>query len=117
MTILPFSFKKIVLNWQGFRSSLQKLRSVKAFVFFILPVALVLGLFLPDASDTLNSLGMTLIQLISFPAIPLVLTAVVVSTYSIFSLSDSAKQEFKFTRRLFLSLLALILFISVFTLL
>ena len=117
MTILPFSFKKFLLNWHGFRNFLRKLRSVKAFVFVILPIALVLGLFLPNAADTLNSFGLTLIQLISFPAIPLVLTAVVVSTYSIFSLSGSAEQEFKFTRRLFLSLLALILFISVFALL
>ncbi|RPF84826.1 MAG: hypothetical protein CBB80_001060 [Synechococcus sp. TMED20] len=117
MTTFPFDFKKFKLSFLSLRLYLRKLRTVKAFVFFILPAALILGLFLPDAADALNSFGLTLIQLISFPAIPLVLTAVVISTYSIFSLSSSPEQEFKFTRRLFLSLLVLIGFVSIFALL
>ena len=117
MTILPFNTKNFTFSIQDVRRFLRSLRTVKAFVFFILPTSLLLGLFLPNAAETLNSFGLTLIQLISFPAIPLVLTAVVISTFSIFSLSDSAEKEFKFTRRLFVSLVLLILFVSLFALL
>ena len=117
MTILPFNTKNFTFNIQDVRRFLRSLRTVKSFVFFILPTSLLLGLFLPNAAETLNSFGLTLIQLISFPAIPLVLTAVVISTFSIFSLSDSAEKEFKFTRRLFVSLVLLILFVSLFALL
>ena len=104
-------------NWQSFRRFLRNLRTIKSFVFYILPFSLVLGLFLPNASTTLNSLGLTLIQLISFPAIPLVLSAVIISTFSILSLSESAASEFRFTRRLFLSIVSLVLFVSCFALL
>ncbi len=104
-------------DWKVLKRFLRDLRTVKSFVFYILPLSLMLGLFLPDASTTFNSLGLALIQLISFPAIPLVLSAVVISTFSILSLSESVASEFRFTRRLFLSLVALVLFVSCFALL
>ena len=104
-------------DWKVLKRFLRNLRTVKSFVFYILPLSLMLGLFLPDASITFNSLGLALIQLISFPAIPLVLSAVVISTFSILSLSESVASEFRFTRRLFLSLVALVLFVSCFALL
>ena len=70
-------------QYASIRSSLKKLRSLKSFIVYILPISLLLGLVFPAASESLNSLGLSLIQLISFPAIPLVLAAVVLSTHSI----------------------------------
>ena len=99
------------------RGSLKKLRSLKAFVFYILPISLVLGLVFPQASGSLNSLGLSLIQLISFPAIPLVLAAVVLSTHSILTISRSKNQTFNFTSRLFITLSTLVIFVSLFALL
>ena len=96
---------------------LKKLRSLKSFLFFILPLSLVLGLFLPKAAGSLNTLGLTLIQLISFPAIPLILAAVIMSTYSIFSLSKTRDDDLRFTRNLFSGLIGLILFVSLLALL
>ena len=107
-----FTFKYSVI-----RESLQKLRSLKAFVFYILPISLVLGLVFPQASGSLNSLGLSLIQLISFPAIPLVLAAVVLSTHSILTISRSKNQTFNFTSRLFITLSTLVIFVSLFALL
>ena len=109
--------KSFSLNYAGLKTFLRGLRSVKSFVFLLLPVSLIIGLFLPDASNTFNSLGLALIQLISFPAIPLVLSAVIISTYSILSASQNRTEEFKFTRRLFFSLLGVIFFVSIFALL
>lgn len=98
------------------RKFLRSLRSLKAFLFFILPVSIFIGLLLPDAAGTLNSLGLTLIQLISFPAIPLVLTAVIISSFSILTISTPSASGFKFTKRLILALLAVIISISLFSL-
>ena len=105
------------LNYSSLRNLLKKLRSLKSFLFFILPLSLVLGLFLPKAAGSLNTLGLTLIQLISFPAIPLILAAVIMSTYSIFSLSKTRDDDLRFTRNLFSGLIGLILFVSLLALL
>ena len=96
---------------------LKKLRTLKSFLFLILPISFLLGLFLPKAAGSLNTLGLTLIQLISFPAIPLILAAVIMSTYSIFSLSKTKEDDLRFTRNLFAGLIGLILFVSLFALL
>ncbi len=109
--------KSFSFDYSALKAFLQGLRSVKSFVFLLLPASLVIGLFLPQASNTFNSIGLALVQLISFPAIPLVLSAVIISTYSIFSVSKNRAEEFKFTRRLFFSLLGVIFFVSIFALL
>lgn len=109
--------KVYYFNYSSIRNLLRQLRSPKSFLIYILPFSLVLGLFLPKAAESLNSLGMTLIQLISFPAIPLILAAVIMSTHSIFSLSTTKKDDVRFTRNLFTGLLTLIFFVSVFALL
>ena len=107
----------LYLNYSSFRNLLKKLRSLKSFLFYILPFSLILGLFLPNAAGNLNYLGLTLIQLISFPAIPLILAAVIISTHSIFSLSITKEDDLRFTRNLFAGLIGLILFVSLFALL
>jgi Na+/H+-dicarboxylate symporter len=83
---------------------------------YILPVSLILGFIFPQASESLNSFGISLIQLISFPAIPLVLAAVVLSTHSILTITRSKKSEFNFPRRLVLTILTLVIFVSLFAL-
>ena len=104
-------------NYSSVRNFLKKLRSVKSFLFYILPFSLLLGFFLPKATASLNSLGLTLIQLISFPAIPLILAAVIISTHAIFSLSKTKENDLRFTRNLFTGLITLMVFVSVFALL
>ena len=104
-------------RYSSLRNLLRQLRSLKSFLLYILPFSLVLGLLLPKTAESLNSLGLTLIQLISFPAIPLILAAVIISTHSIFSLSATKQEDAKFTRNLFTGLIALIFFISVFAVL
>ena len=104
-------------NYASIRNSLKKLRSLKSFIIYILPISLLLGLVFPEASESLNSLGLSLIQLISFPAIPLVLAAVVLSTHSILTISKSQKSKYNFTRRLFLTLITIVIFVSLFALL
>ena len=75
-----------VLKYDTIRKALKKLRSLRSFLIYILPASLILGLIFPQASESLNSFGISLIQLISFPAIPLVLAAVVLSTHSILTI-------------------------------
>lgn len=104
-------------NYSSIRKLFKQLRTVKSFLIYILPFSLVLGLFLPKAAENLNSLGLTIIQLISFPAIPLILAAVIISTHSIFSLSTTKEDDLRFTRNLLTGLLALIIFVSVFAVL
>jgi len=108
---------KFELNYSKFRKALKKLRSLRSFLIYILPVSLILGLIFPQASESLNSFGISLIQLISFPAIPLVLAAVVLSTHSILTISRSKKSEFNFPRRLVFTIITLIIFVSLFALL
>ena len=71
-----------------------------------MPISILIGRFLPSLSEPLNDVGLTLIQLISFPAIPLVLSAVVISINSIFSSSDQSDGEtYRFARTLLFTIL------------
>ena len=110
------SSRKIEFKYSTIRKGLKKLRSLKSFLMYILPVSLILGFIFPQASESLNSFGISLIQLISFPAIPLVLAAVVLSTHSILTITRSKKSEFNFPRRLVLTILTLVIFVSLFAL-
>ena len=101
------------MSYIKFRSLLLNLRSPKYFIFLILPLSIIIGKFLPNQSIFLNDLGLTLIQLISFPAIPLVLSAVVISINSIFSIEGKTQKEFNFARNLIFSILCFILSFSV----
>ena len=81
-TQMKFPRRGIIFKYTNLRDSLRKLRSLRSFLIYILPISLLLGLVFPEASGSLNSLGLSLVQLISFPAIPLVLAAVILSTRS-----------------------------------
>ena len=95
------------------KSFFVSLRKPKYFLFIILPISIIIGRFLPSLSEPLNDVGLTLIQLISFPAIPLVLSAVVISINSIFSSSDQSRSEsYKFARTL---LITIIIFVFAFS--
>ena len=107
----------ITMQYVSVRNNLRKLRTLKSFLFYILPISLLIGLVFPTAAGSLNSLGLSLIQLISFPAIPLVLAAVVLSTHSILTISKSKKSKFSFTKRLVVTLIAIVIFVSLFALL
>ena len=108
---------KFEIKYNTVRKALKKLRSLRSFLFYILPASLIIGFIFPQASGSLNSFGQSLIQLISFPAIPLVLAAVVLSTHSILSISKSKKSEFNFPRRLVITIVTLVIFVSMFALL
>ena len=88
------------MTYSKFRTILISFRSPVYFIFLVLPISIIIGRFLPNASSSLNDLGLTLIQLLSFPAIPLVLSAVVISINSIFSVEGKSKKEYKFAREL-----------------
>ena len=113
----PLKLVAFEFQYKSLRNSLRKLRSLKSFLFYILPISLLLGLLFPQASESLNSLGLSLIQLISFPAIPLVLAAVVLSTHSILTISKNKQSKFNFTRRLFITIITIVIFVSLFALL
>ena len=87
---------KFEIKYNTLRKALKRLRSLRSFLIYILPASLILGFIFPQASGSLNSFGQSLIQLISFPAIPLVLAAVVLSTHSILSISKSKNQNLIF---------------------
>jgi len=93
---------------------LPKLRKPRNFFLYILPVSIVLGRFIPPSySSTLNEIGVSLVQLIAFPAIPLVLSAVMISIASIFgSDTRSSSDRIRFGTRFIVSLLLAILFAS-----
>ena len=94
------------MTYASLKSFLVTLRKPKYFLFIILPISILIGRFLPSLSEPLNDVGLTLIQLISFPAIPLVLSAVVISINSIFSSSDQSDGEtYKFARTLLFTIL------------
>ncbi len=97
------------MSYSKIRLFLINLRSPKYFIFLILPLSIVIGKFLPNAAESLNDLGLTLIQLISFPAIPLVLSAVVISIYSIVSLEEEKGNDIKFARNLIITMILFIL--------
>ena len=93
---------------------LPKLRKPRNFFLYILPFSIVLGRFIPPSySSTLNDIGVSLVQLIAFPAIPLVLSAVMISIANIFgSESRSNNDRIRFGTRFIVSLLLAILFAS-----
>ena len=93
---------------------LPKLRKPRNFFLYILPVSIVLGRFIPPSySSTLNEIGVSLVQLIAFPAIPLVLSAVMISIANIFgSETRSSSDRIRFGTRFIVSLLLAILFAS-----
>ncbi len=81
------------MHYSTLKSFLITTRKPKYFLFLILPISILIGRFLPFLSQPLNDIGLTLIQLISFPAIPLVLSAVVISITSIFSSKEEQDLE------------------------
>ena len=93
---------------------LPKLRKPRNFFLYILPFSIVLGRFIPPSySSTLNDIGVSLVQLIAFPAIPLVLSAVMISIANIFgSETRSSSDRIRFGTRFIVSLLLAILFAS-----
>ena len=93
---------------------LPKLRKPRNFFLYILPFSIVLGRFIPPSySSTLNEIGVSLVQLIAFPAIPLVLSAVMISIANIFgSETRSSSDRIRFGTRFIVSLLLAILFAS-----
>ena len=93
---------------------LPKLRKPRNFFLYILPFSIVLGRFIPPSySSTLNDIGVSLVQLIAFPAIPLVLSAVMISIANIFgSETRSSNDRIRFGTRFIVSLLLAILFAS-----
>ena len=94
-------------------SFLPKLREPRNFFFYILPFSIVLGrLIPPSASSSLNDIGVSMVQLIAFPAIPLVLSAVMISIANIFSCQRNNTDRIRFGSRFVVSLLAAILFSS-----
>tara|TARA_X000000950_G_C13890728_1_gene650751 strand:- start:66 stop:1337 length:1272 start_codon:yes stop_codon:yes gene_type:complete len=101
------------MTYSSLKSFLIATRKPKYFLFVILPISIIIGRFLPFLSAPLNDIGLTLIQLISFPAIPLVLSAVIISITSIFSNSEK-KEEVKFAETLFVTI---IIFLFAFALL
>ena len=93
---------------------LPRLRKPRNFFLYILPFSVILGRFIPPSySSTLNEIGVSLVQLIAFPAIPLVLSAVMISIANIFgSETRSNSDRIRFGTRFIVSLLAAILFAS-----
>ncbi len=98
------------MNYLTFKKFSLRLRSVKNFLLIILPIALLIGYFFPSASSSLNTIGVSLIKLITFPAIPLVLSAVVISITSLFDFTGVNTSHNKFAKKLILSLIGFIFF-------
>ena len=93
---------------------LPRLRKPRNFFLYILPFSVILGRFIPPSySSTLNEIGVSLVQLIAFPAIPLVLSAVMISIANIFGFETRSNSDrIRFGTRFIVSLLAAILFAS-----
>ena len=93
---------------------LASLRSPRRFFFYVLPFAVILGRVAPPSiADTFNDIGMSLVKLIAFPAMPLVLSAVMISMANIFGLNQSSsKQRRRFSSRFFFSVILSILIAS-----
>ncbi len=98
------------MNYLKIKKFSLRLRSVKYFLTLILPVSILIGYFFPTASAPLNTIGVSLIKLITFPAIPLVLSAVVISISSLFDFTVAKKSNNIFARKLILNLLGFIFF-------
>ena len=101
------------MNYKIFKSFILKFRSIKSFLFIILPISIALGFFFPGASSFFNNTGISLIKLISFPAIPLVLSAVVLSIESIFKFQDNKNNKSSFPIKLFLTLIYIVFFAGI----
>ena len=109
-------FLNIIFRW--ITVTLPKLRKPKNFFFVILPFSLLLGTLASDHSTLLSEISEALIKLIAFPAIPLVLSAVMVSIANIFSVEERTKPErLKFASRFAVALASIIFFISIFAVL
>lgn len=95
-------------------SFLPKLREPRNFFLYILPFSIVLGRFIPPTySPTLNDVGVSLVQLIAFPALPLVLSAVMISIANIFGAETRSNSDrIRFGTRFIVALLAATLFAS-----
>lgn len=95
-------------------SFLPNLRKPRNFFLYILPFSIILGRFIPPSySSTLNDVGVSLVQLIAFPAIPLVLSAVMISIANIFGAETRSNSDrIRFGTRFIVALFAAILFAS-----
>jgi len=87
-------------------SILPTLRKPRNFFLYILPFSIIVGRFVPVSyAPVLNDVGIAMVELIAFPAIPLVLSAVMISIASIFSVSQRTPQErLRFSGRFFIAL-------------
>ena len=92
-------------------SILPTLRKPRNFFLYILPFSIVLGRVIPTSfAAGLNEAGLAMVQLIAFPAIPLVLSAVMISIASIFSVSDRSREDrIRFSGRFIAALVSTIL--------
>ena len=90
---------------------LPVLRRPRNFFLYILPFSIVLGrLVSPQIASLLNDAGLAMVQLIAFPAIPLVLSAVMISIANIFSSSTRSQADrLHFSGRFFIALIATII--------
>lgn len=101
------------MHYSTLKSFLITTRKPKYFLFLILPISILIGRFLPFLSQPLNDIGLTLIQLISFPAIPLVLSAVVISITSIFtSKEEQGLEKNNFAKTLLFSIIIFVVAFS-----
>ena len=87
-------------------SILPVLRKPRNFFFYILPFSIVFGRIIPPSyASALNEAGLAMVQLIAFPAIPLVLSAVMISICNIFSANNRSRlSRVRFSGRFLISL-------------
>jgi Na+/H+-dicarboxylate symporter len=87
-------------------SVLPTLRKPRNFFLYILPFSIVFGRLIPSSyASALNDAGLAMVQLIAFPAIPLVLSAVMISIANIFSPSNrTPSSRIQFSSRFIVSL-------------
>ena len=100
-------------------SILPTLRKPRNFFLYILPFSIVFGRIIPtQLASGLNDVGLAMVQLIAFPAIPLVLSAVMISIANIFNEDNrSAQSRLRFSSRFVISLTLTILLASLLALL
>ena len=92
-------------------SILPTLRKPRNFFLYILPFSIIVGRIIPASyASVFNDVGDALVQLIAFPAIPLVLSAVMISIANIFSVNQrTAQDRLRFSGRFFIALALTIL--------
>ena len=100
-------------------SILPALRKPRNFFLYILPFSIVFGRIIPtQLASSSNDVGLAMVQLIAFPAIPLVLSAVTISIANIFNEDNrTAQSRFRFSSRFVISLTLTILLASLLALL